>query len=256
MSCGSRKINKVSIKSKRSLSKKNQRGGVSNACVLDYTNDKASYNASGAGAANIHNLNPQASLDLDSKFMSYGEPVPLEQSGGSKCGDSGVGTSRPKTETFKKYIKNLDADLTFRGGSNCGSHNDKQKGGSNCGSHNDKQKGSGYTVDPSQYIAGHPMNRAYDDNSPPAIIGGIIVNGQPDKAVCGNGALNGGGKAKKSKKSKKSKSQRGGDFTSIGSKPADYSTAFDGSEGMFKYPDDMMTRDFGGKQPNYGVDTI
>ena len=107
MSCSSRKLNKVSKKSKRSFSKKTQRGGVSNACVLDYTNDKAMYSASGAGESNEHNLNPQASLDLDNKFMNYGGPIPLEQSGGAtKCGDDGVGTSHPRTETFKQYIKN------------------------------------------------------------------------------------------------------------------------------------------------------
>ena len=39
--------------------------------------------------------------------MNYGGPIPLGQSGGSKCGDDGVGTSRPKTESFKQYLKNL-----------------------------------------------------------------------------------------------------------------------------------------------------
>ena len=291
MSCSGRKLNKLSKKtsnkiakkSKRSLSKKTQRGGVSNACVLDYTNDKAIY--SGAGEANAHNLNPQASLDLDNKFMNYGGPIPLEQSGGSNCGDDGVGTSRPKTETFKQYLKNLDADLTFKGGSNCGSHQVKQNGGSNCGSHQVKQNGAGYIVDTSQYVGGQPIYKAYDDNAPPAIIGGQIVSGQPDQPVCGNGALTGGSKKirrnkkskkskskkskskkskskkskskkSKSKKSKKSKSQRGGDFVAIGSKPADFSTAFDGPKGVFNYPDDMMTREFGEKQPNYSVNAI
>ena len=286
MSCSGRKLNKLSKKtsnkiakkSKRSLSKKTQRGGVSNACVLDYTNDKAIY--SGAGEANAHNLNPQASLDLDNKFMNYGGPIPLEQSGGSNCGDDGVGTSRPKTESFKQYLKNLDADLTFKGGSNCGSHQVKQNGGSNCGSHHVKQNGAGYIVDTSQYVGGQPIYKAYDDNAPPAIIGGQIVSGQPDQPVCGNGALTGGSKKirrnkkskkskskkskskkskskkSKSKKSKKSKSQRGGDFVAIGSKPADFSTAFDGPKGVFNYPDDMMSREFGEKQPNYSVNAI
>ena len=332
MSCSGRKLNKLSKtsnkiakKSKRSFSKKTQRGGVSNACVLDYTNDKAIYN--GASEANAHNLNPQASLDLDNKFMNYGGSIPLGQSGGSNCGDDGVGTSRPKTETFKQYLKNLDADLTFKGGSSCGSHRDKQNGGSSCGSHRDKQNGgsscgshrdkqnggsscgshhvkqnggsscgshhvkqngAGYIVDTSQYIGGQPVYKAYDDNAPPAIIGGQIVSGHPDQAVCGNGALTGGSKkmrrknksktskskkskksnkskkskkskksnSKKSKKSKKSKSQRGGDFVAIGSKPADFSTAFDGPKGVFNYPDDMMSREFGEKQPNYSVNAI
>ena len=281
MSCSGRKLNKLSKKSKRSFSKKTQRGGVSNACVLDYTNDKAMYSASGAGEANEHNLNPQASLDLDNKFINYGGPIPLDQSGGeNKCGDSGVGTSHPRTETFKQYIKNLDADLTFKGGSNCGSNHMKQTGGSNCGSTPIKQNGAGYTVDISQYVGGQPIYKGYDDNSPPAIIGGQIVSGQPDQPVCGNGALTGGSKrknkkskkskkskskkskkskskkSKKSKKAKKSKSQRGGDFLSIGSKPAEFSTAFDGQKSVFNYPDDMMGREFGEKQPNYSVNAI
>jgi hypothetical protein len=258
------------------------------------------YSASGAGEANEHNLNPQASLDLDNKFINYGGPIPLDQSGGAtKCGDDGVGTSHPRTETFKQYIKNLDADLTFKGGSNCGSNHMKQtggsncgsthvkqnfKGGSNCGSTQVKQNGAGYTVDTSQYVGGQPIYKGYDDNSPPAIIGGQIVSGQPDQPVCGNGALTGGSKrknkkskkskskkskskkskskkskskkSKKTKKSKKSRSQRGGDFLSIGSKPAEFSTAFDGQKGVFNYPDDMMGREFGEKQPNYSVNAI
>ena len=50
--------------------------------------------------------------------------------------------------------------------------------------------------------------------------------------------------------------QKGGEFLSIGSKPATYSEAFDGPAGIFQYPDDMSKRDFGAKQPIYGVDAI
>ena len=257
------KLSKRSRKNKRSSSKKNmQRGGVANACVLPYANDTISYRGQSAGA-NMHNLNPQASLDLDNKFMSYGGPVPLGQMGGAnKCGDDGVGTSNPKSETFKQYLNNLDNQLSFNGGSNCGPKNM---------SNTNTQKGAGYTFDPSSNIAGNPQVIGYPDNNPPALINNKLILGGVDGSVCGNGATRGGGKkSKKSKHAKKSKSkksktsrhskksnlQKGGDFVSIGSKPAEFSTAFDGPKGVFKYPDDMMAREFGERQPNYSVNAI
>ena len=125
--------------------------------------------------------------------------------------------------------------------------------------------------------------------------GDIKTGGGVNRQVCGNGATRGGSKkskrnskhkskrnnkkthkSKRNNKSKrnskhklkrnnksknrkqdnKSKMQKGGDFVSIGSKPAVFSEAFDGPEGVFKYPDDMKLRDFGAKQPNYGVNAI
>ena len=50
--------------------------------------------------------------------------------------------------------------------------------------------------------------------------------------------------------------QKGGEFVSIGSKPAVYSEAFNGPDGVFQYPADMSKRDFGAKQPNYDVNAI
>jgi hypothetical protein len=261
------KVNNKTKKSKHSSSRKNkQRGGVSNACVLSYTNDNISYKGSGS-SADIHNTNPQASLDLDNKFMSYGGPVPLGQMGGSnKCGDDGVGTSNPKSNTFKEYLNNLDNQLSFNGGSNCGIKNM-----SNTNTNTNTQKGSGYTFDPASNIAGNPQVIGYPDNNPPALINNKLILGGVDGSVCGNGATRGGGKkSKKSKHAKKSKSkkskksrhakksnlQKGGDFVSIGSKPAEFSTAFDGPKGVFKYPDDMMAREFGESQPNYSVNAI
>jgi len=253
------KVNNKSKKSKRSSSRKNkQRGGVSNACVLPYTNDNISYKGAGS-AADIHNTNPQASLDLDNKFMSYGGPVPLGQMGGAnKCGDDGVGTSNPKSETFKQYLNNLDNQLSFNGGSNCGIKNMSN-------TNTNMQKGSGYTFDPACNFAGNPQVIGYPDNNPPALINNKLILGGVDGSVCGNGATRGGGKkskkskskkSKHAKKSKKSNLQKGGDFVSIGSKPAEFSTAFDGPKGVFKYPDDMMAREFGERQPNYSVNAI
>ena len=62
------------------------------------------------------------SLDLDNKFMGYGGPVPLGSSfggggqNGGKCSDEGVGTSSPKSETFKQYLMNLDSQLSITKG--------------------------------------------------------------------------------------------------------------------------------------------
>ena len=99
------KKKKSSLKNKsksRQSKRKNQRGGT-NACALPYNNDQMKFTSGGA-ESNIHNTNPQASLDLDNKFMGYGGPVPLGSSivGGGQCGDEGVGTSSPKSETFKE----------------------------------------------------------------------------------------------------------------------------------------------------------
>ena len=89
-----------------------------------------------------------------------------------------------------------------------------------------------------------------------------------EKQVCGSGATKGGSRKSKRKASKsknrrsKKKSnrnkklQKGGDFVSIGTKPADYATAFDGPKGFFQYPDDMSKREFGESQPNYSVNAI
>ena len=244
------KKQKSSLKNKsksRQSKRKNQRGGT-NACALPYNNDQMKFTSGGA-ESNIHNTNPQASLDLDNKFMGYGGPVPLGSSivGGGQCGDEGVGTSSPKSETFKEYILNLESQLSMtKGGSSCGTikkENNKQK-----------QKGSGYSSDPSEFIGGQPVYRGYDDNSPPALISGNLVFGTPDVPICGAGAVGG---ARKSKKIKKSKKQRGGNFIGFrSSKPADYGSAFNGEPGVFNYPEDMSKRSFEASQPVWSPNAI
>ena len=135
-----------------------------------------------------------------------------------------------------------------------------------------KQSGSGYTSDPSEFIGGRPVVKSYDDNSPPAIINGSLIFGSPDQPVCGPGAVSGGARnlnkgskknkinnknKNKSKKNKKSKKQIGGEFTTFnGSKPSEYSTAFNGEPGYFKYPDNMSARTFTGRQPNWNVTEV
>ena len=138
-------------------------------------------------------------------------------------------------------------------------------------------------------IAGNPVVEGYPDNNPPAIVDNKLILGSIGKSVCGNGATR-GGSYKKSRKSRKlknrkspnkksnkrhsknnknrsisksnsrsnsnSKSQKGGDFVAIGSKPAYMADAFDGSKGVFNYPDDMKSRVFGETQPNYSVNAI
>ena len=255
------------------LSKRQQRGGTSTACVLDYANKNNMYNV----GANIHNTNPQASLDLDGKFVAYGGPLPLGSSivGGGSCGSEGVGTSNPKSETFKEYMSKLDENLSSvtKGG---GEH---KKPEPNSQPHSQPNvhpnvSGGGFSSDPADFVAGNPVIKGYDDNSPPAIIGGQLVFGSPDQPVCGNGAVGGfrrskknkkhNKKSSKSKKSKRSKrknmkhsKQRGGDFTTFNkTKPAGYDTAFNGPAGVFKYPDNMMERTFTGKQPVWSVTDV
>jgi len=291
----SRKNINKSLKKGKRLSSKIQKGGVSSgrACVLDYaTNGMKNPNA----LANLHNLNPQASGDLDNKFMLYGGPVPLGQMGGAnKCGDDGVGTSNPKSETFKQYLNTIDEQLSFKGGNrNQNDDNDNDNDNDNDSNHNDENnnnksninslKGGDYSVNPEQYIAGKPVIDGYDHENPPALINGKLVmpgavlsGGDGNRQLCGNGATRGGSKKSKrnskrnSKKNKRktrkskrqnkkknnsSKMQKGGDFVSIGSKPAVFSEAFNGPDGVFQYPDDMTKRDFAAKQPNYGVNAI
>jgi len=263
--------NKSKSKKSRSM-KKSQRGGTSNACTLPYASQTPQY--AGIGSSNVHNTNPQASLDLDNKFAGYGGPVPLGSSilgGGGSCGDEGVGTSNPKNQTFKEYLNNMDANLSsVTGGSSC-----SQNKPSPNSKPNSKQRGSGYSSDPSECIGGQQVYKAYDDSSPPALINGQLMFGSPDQPVCGSGAVSGGArrrlrkksknhknskkhkKSKSNKTNKKRKTQKGGDFNTLhSSKPAEYSTAFNGQPGVFKYPDDMTGRSFEGRQPNYGPDTI
>ena len=259
----SKKLSKVN----RSRKSRSQRGGTSNACVSNYATSPSTYQL-----ANAHNLNPQALGDLDGKFMQYGGPVPLGQMGGRKlvkkhkggfsnCGDSGVGTNSPKSNTFKQYLDVLSTSLDVKSGGGACNNKINNKSHSKLRSKHNQQKGSGYTVDPTEFIAGQPVYKSYDDNSPPAIIGGQLQFGAPDQPICGAGAIKGGGrkhrlsKKSKSKLNKKTK-QRGGDFTTLHSKPADYTTAYDGPKGVFNYPEDMSKRSFGDFQPNYSVDSI
>jgi hypothetical protein len=299
-----KKQSKLSRKSKSKKSrsmKKSQRGGTSSACTLQYAKG-GSPKYGGIGTSNLHNTNPQASLDLDNKFMGYGGPVPLGSSivggsrknnkkrlskskskrksnrkykGGSSCSSEGVGTSSPKSQTFKQYLTNIDNNLSsVTGGSQMNNlesnpmnnlesnpMNNLQSNSMNSLKSNNKQVGSGYTSDPSEFIGGQPVHKAYEDNSPPALIAGKLIFGSPDQPVCGIGAIAGGSRRrksmKKSKKNKKSKTQRGGEFLSLSSsKPADFSSAFNGEPGYFKYPDDMSGRSFTGKQPVWGANEI
>jgi hypothetical protein len=240
--------------------KRVQSGGVSPACVLEgATGTDVLYRNAGA---NIHNTNPQASLDLDNKFMNYGGAVPLGnnilQGGAANCGDEGKGgAGNGKTETFKQYLEGLSSKYMV---------------------------GGGFSTDPSEYIAGKPVYKAYDDCCPPAIVNNQLVMGAPDQPVCGIGAIKGGArrrrassrKHKRSSKHKKShriskrksnkrKSQHRrqlggavGDFTysATRSKPAPMAEAFNGPAGIFRYPDDMMSRNFDEVQPNYSVNAI
>jgi hypothetical protein len=267
-----KKSNKRSRKAKAGKSRKNkncstnnkkyQKGGnASGACVLDYSNKNNMFNAD----ANAHNSNPQASLDLDNKFLSYGGPVPLGSSivGGGSCSSEGVGTSNPKSDTFKEYMTRLDENLSSVTGGN-----PKPNSKPNV------KTGGGYSTDPSEFIGGLPVVKSWDDNSPPAIIGGQLVFGSPDQPICGNGAVSGGfrrnkksskkASKKNNKKTKRSKSknmkrsrQRGGDFTTFhNSKPAEYDQAFNGPPGVFQYPDNMMSRTFDGRQPIWEPTTV
>jgi hypothetical protein len=298
---------------KNTRKNKVQRGGVSNACVLDTATGTSVLQSN--GLANLHNINPQASLDLDNKFMAYGSPVPLGsnilQGGANRCGDDGVGTSNGKSETFKQYLDNVSKklDSAMMGGANQPNNISNEGLGldsnSNAGpeeqpimatsdnippgnnrpdegivaspnqdipnilpsSNNKIVSGGGFSTDPSEFIGGQPVYKAYDDCCPPAIVNGQLKFGAPDQAVCGFGAVKGGSRQnKKSKKSKKNKmskkskvrkTQRGGDWTvATRSKPAMFDEAFNGPASVFEYPDDMSKRAFGESQPNYSPNAI
>lgn len=226
--------------------KRTHRGGAAPSCLNQYTS-AGSLTGATCGSANIHNTNPQAmgDLDLNNKFKLYGGPVPLGENlvGGAGCGDEGSNTYGEKSQTFKQYLdtvsKKLDVSL---------------------------QSGGGYIVDPSQYIAGQPVIGQYDDCCPPAFIGGKQISAGPDQRVCGLGAVQMGGKARrrnrgsrKSKRSRRTKrsNQRGGDFVGIGrSRPAAFDEAFNGPASYFDDGVDLSKRKFEEVQPNYGVMAI
>jgi hypothetical protein len=283
---------------RKHFTKRVQQGGVSPACLLDGATSTSLLVRN--PSVNLHNTNPQASLDLDNKFMAYGSPIPLAnnvlQGGAGKCGDEGVGTGHGKSETFKQYLEGLSNQYNLVGGNDPG--NNRMETNSNAAPMNTNEsedplpptnkmddlrldsnmapmEGGGYTTDPSEFIAGLPVYKAYDDCCPPVLISGDLKFGAPDQPVCGLGAIKGGARRRRSgSKHKKSRrvtkkansrkrhhnkkhSQKGGDFRSpFNSAPAPYSEAFNGPPGVFKYPDDMKTRAFDEKQPNYTPNAI
>lgn len=193
----------------------NQSGGAAPVCDMGSSSNMMMNIRPPIG---IHNLNPQASLDLDNKFMAYGTPVPLGSNilsggglSGGGCGDEGVGTANPvKSETFKQYLDNLSKSLEIpqQGGFQKASENMLPN---NSNSHipssipdmpnkkmhkrklTKRQMGGGFTTDPSQMIAGQPVYSGYDDCCPPAIVGGKLEFASPDKPLCGLGAVAAGG---------------------------------------------------------------
>lgn len=280
---------------KKTYSKrKTQNGGVSNSCVGNYAinNGGAKYNSNNPQASSDLYLDDKTMLygnpiSLGTSIVGGGDNI---NGGGDKCGDEGVGTSNFKSETFKEYLEKLNSNFninTTGGFSKMQKNKNNNKSKSNKKSYSRKnkrvsrkrissQKGSGFTTDFSDFIGGQPAHKHYDDCCPPAIVGGNLHFGAPDQPVCGFGAVKGGGrkmsktknktknktnknvKKSKSNKNKKSKRkfQRGGDFNSIGSKPAEYSTAFSGPVGVFKYPDDMKARTFDETQPIWSPSAI
>ena len=231
---------------------------------------------------NLHNTNPQASLDLDKQFMSSSGISASGsnnlysglQQGGSTCGNKSVDTKMLQSGggTFKNYLNKLKnkLDMPLR-----------ESGMSN---NRVKQKAGGFTTDPSEFIAGRPIIKGYDDCCPPALINGSLKFGGPNTSVCGAGASRGGGhhnnsnsnkkqhknkqhkqqsrqyrqsSRKHKKNSKNSKKQRGGNFSTFSqSKPAEYESAFNGPNSVFTYPDNMSTRVFNERQPDYSVNAI
>ena len=173
--------------------------------------------------------------------------------GGASCSNEGVGTGNPKSETFKTYLNNLNTklDMPLKGGSSCGS--------SSASDNKILQRAGGYTTDPSEFIAGMPVHKGYDDCCPPALINGSLQSGGPNTSVCGYGAMRGGRKNKQNRKYNLSKTKThkykhtgGGDYVSNKhSNPANYSTAFNGPPGVFSYPVDISKRTFGELQPDY-----
>lgn len=197
-------------------------------------------------AANLHNINPQASLDLDSAFMSHNGSTQKLLKGGEQ------------SDTFKHYLTKINNKLDLP------LHNANMS----------SQSAGGFTSDPSEFIAGKPVIKGYDDCCPPALINGSYKFGEPNTPVCGIGAMRGGirhkysnnkkniskkHKTHSSKKHKKhiSKKQTGGDWTTFThSKPANYDSAFNGPQSVFVYPDDMTKRAFDERQPNYSPNAI
>lgn len=215
----------VNIKKTKRL----QRGGVAKACVLNT-----------AMTPNIHN--PQAAGDLD----DYPVPLGADILQGGSCGDSGVGTSHPKSETFKQYLQSLDHNLDHKGimsGGTAQSPPIPPLPSSAIG-----HTGGGVTTDVSEMIAGQPVYKGYDDGHPPALINGKLLFGTPDKSIC-----RGGGKTRKHKNKKNKRSRK---QYQKGGAPAPYNEAFNGPQSMFMYPDDMSKHTFDETQPNWSPNAI
>ena len=227
----------------KSKSMKVKKGGMAPSCISSPNVDKY---MSSCHTANIHNSNPQASLD--SKFMNYKDNVPLNQSGGKDKHPANCSCGA-KLQTFEDYMNNISKQLGQRGGA--------------------------YSVNPEEMIAGLPVYQKYDDCCPPAVVGGKLKLSNIGEPICNAGVNKTGGskskrtnkkntskKVKKSKtnKSKKNKSRgnksrknmKGGMYRS--SKPADFPKSFETEKSNFS--DDMKTRVFDETQPNYSVNQI
>lgn len=271
-------IRKKSFKNYSSSNRKNSKQSIKSRSPLSLTggfsNDVMNNNLF-VRNPNLHNTNPQASLDLDKQFMSSSGISASGsnnlysglQQGGSTCGNKGVDKKMLKSDTFKNYLNKLKKKLDF-----------PLKNATMSSGGGVKQKAGGFTTDPSEFIAGRPVIKGYDDCCPPALINGTLKFGGSDTSVCGAGATRGGGhhnnniikknknkqqkqyrqfSNKKKQNKKNSKKQRGGYFSAFAqSKPAEYESAFNGPKSVFTHPDNMSTRVFDERQPNYSVNAI
>ena len=249
------------VKSKsKSKSMKIKKGGMAPSCISSPNVDKY---MSSCHTANIQNSNPQASLELDSKFMNYKDNVPLCQSGGQDKHPANCSCGS-KLQTFEEYMNKISRQLGQRGGA--------------------------YSVNPEEMIAGLPIYQKYDDCCPPAVIGGKLKLSNIGEPICNSGVNKMGGskskrnnkntsrKIKKSKNNNKSKKNKSRGHKSRGhksrgnksrenkskkkmnggmyrrSKPADFPRSFETEQSNFS--DDMKTRVFDETQPNYSVNQI
>lgn len=230
-----------------------------------YTNKKQKTSRSSRVSRSMRNSKPK-SKTMKNKQLSGGytkdkdthkQHMDKPKSGGGSCGNEGVGTEKPKSETFKTYLNSLDKKLGM-----------PLSGGSSCGN-KILQNAGGYTTDPSEYIAGMPVYKGYSDWAAPAIINGSIVSSKGNAPVCGSGAMRGGRKQKqsqnrkhktssktRSKSSSKTRKYNGRGGYSNRSKPVDYDSAFNGAKSVFSNPDNMSNKKFDELQPNYSVNAI
>ena len=185
---------------KKTLTKKNptknlpnvfHKGGKFKPCTINNITTTGVPNITGG----LHNINPQASLDLNRSFSSISSVKPAS----SLIGGDLTNLTQPEPQlsqsSFSSYLKYLnnyyDIDNMRGGNQHKFTTNEKHTTNDENTTNQQELSGAGYTIEPANFVAGIPNVVGYNDNNPPALINGQMQYSN-DKQLCGYGTHKGG----------------------------------------------------------------